>query len=365
MKKVYLIGQFPPPIHGLSKALDTILKSDYLNEKYEIENLDITNNKKIFSYLKSINNSYADIYYFTISQSKMGNIRDMLILNKLLKKNKKVIIHYHGGYYKSLYNSLNFFQKRLNKKLISQVSLVIVLSEGLKSIFSNVISVDKIRVCENFIEDSSLLSDKRFTQKINNYHKKNDTLNVLFLSNFIESKGYKDILEAICILKKTNYKMKFHFAGAFFSLEEENNFHSYIKEHDIEEYIIYHNIVEKEQKRDLLYKCEIFILPTYYKKEGQPISIIEAMGNGLAIITTRHAGIPDIVSESNGALIYPQSPNEIVQSLINLSDKNSLIDIAKNNRDYTLTKFKEVHYIERLDKIFNEVLTNESGIKKI
>ena len=44
-KKVGIIGQFPPPIHGLSKALDTLYNS-YLNKEFDFTKIDITNNKK-------------------------------------------------------------------------------------------------------------------------------------------------------------------------------------------------------------------------------------------------------------------------------------------------------------------------------
>ena len=37
--------------------------------------------------------------------------------------------------------------------------------------------------------------------------------------------------------------------------------------------------------------------------EGQPISILEAMGFGNVIITTKHAGIPDICSDKNAVFV--------------------------------------------------------------
>ncbi len=50
-----------------------------------------------------------------------------------------------------------------------------------------------------------------------------------------------------------------------------------------------------------------FALPTRYPNEGQPISILEAMGNGMFIITTDHAGIPDItVGTENGIVLKNQ-----------------------------------------------------------
>ena len=50
--KICFIAQFPPPIHGLSKAIDTLYKSK-LNEEYEFEKINITNNKKfIYNLIK-------------------------------------------------------------------------------------------------------------------------------------------------------------------------------------------------------------------------------------------------------------------------------------------------------------------------
>ena len=42
-KKVCFIAQFPPPLHGLSKAVETIYNSEAMNE-FDLEKIDITNN---------------------------------------------------------------------------------------------------------------------------------------------------------------------------------------------------------------------------------------------------------------------------------------------------------------------------------
>lgn len=354
MKKICLIGQFPPPIHGLSKALETIVNSEVLNGKFNISYIDIKENKRIMDHINKIKNDTADIYYFTISQTKLGNIRDMFLLQQLLAKKKKVIIHYHGGYYKKLYSSFNFIQKKINKRLIGKVNIMIALSESLKYLFTDVISLDRVRVCENFIENSSLISDDLFEKKLNNMSNPNKKLQLLYLSNFIESKGYKDLLQSIVILK--SYNIMVNFAGAFFSKKDEEEFFNYVENHGLIDQVTYHGVVKSEEKKELLFRSDIFILPTYYPKEGQPISIIEAMGNGLAIITTNHAGIPDIVRPKSGVIINPKSPNEIASAVIELKTEGSLIDIARYNREYTLNNFRESDYIYRLEKIFNEVI---------
>lgn len=358
MKKIFLIGQFPPPIHGLSKALDVIVKSDYLKDKFSIEYIDIKNNKKFLNHVSRIKKSQADLYYFTISHSIFGNIRDIIILKKLLNNNKKVVLHYHGGYYKNLYKKMIPVQKFVNKRFISRIDCMIVLSEGLKDLFVDVIDRNKIKVCENFIEESSLISNDEFNKKISEINNR-EKIGVLYLSNFIKSKGYLDVLEAAKGLK--NEKVIFHFAGHFFNKQDENEFRQYIHRFNLRNIVKYHGVVSGNNKKQLLREADIFVLPTYYPYEGQPISIIEAMGNGLAVITTSHAGIPDIVSEENGVIVNPKAPDEIrnaVQYLV--KDRDLLKRIAETNRAYTLRKFKEIDYIKRLEKIFNEVLNNES-----
>ena len=358
MKKICLIGQFPPPIHGLSKALDVIVKSDYLKDKFSIEYIDIKNNKKFLNHVSKIKKSQADLYYFTISHSIFGNIRDMLILKKLLNKNKRVVIHYHGGHYKTLYKKMSLAQKFVNKRLISRIDCMIVLSESLKNLFVDVIDVNKIKVCENFIEESSLIGNDEFNKKLNEINNK-EKIEVLYLSNFIKSKGYLDVLEAAKGLQ--DEKVIFHFAGHFFNQQDENEFREYIKKFNLESIVKYHGVVSGDSKKQLLREADLFVLPTYYPYEGQPISIIEAMGNGLAIITTNHAGIPDIVSEENGVIVNPKAPDEIrkaVQYLV--KHRDVLKRIAETNRSYTLRKFKEIDYIKRLEKVFNEVLRCES-----
>lgn len=354
MKKICIIGQFPPPVHGLSKALETLLNSRLFNEKYEISHVDIKDNKKVASHMSRINRLDTDLFYFTISQSKWGNLRDMLILANLFRKKKKVVIHYHGGYFRELYSQFNPLQRAINKRLLSRVDIMIVLSKSLESLFAGIIDAAKIRICENCIEDSLLLNLQEYEAKIHRLMAGGKPLEVVYLSNFIKSKGYFDLLKAAEQLR--DQEVCFHFAGRFFSRQDEEEFLSYIGQHGLQEKVFYHGVVTGEPKKRLLERCDIFALPTYYPNEGQPISIIEAMGNGLAIISTKHAGIPDIVSEENGFLVTPQSPEAIAGVISGLlRDRSDLRRMAGENRTKILRKYKEEDYLKRLELIIDEV----------
>lgn len=317
MKKICFIAQFPPPMHGLSKAVETLYNSNLNSEidphgEFEFEKVNITNNKNFVKNLLKISRSKADLFYFTISQTKGGNLRDLVIFKLLEMQHKKCLIHLHGGYYRQLVdNDMAGWQRKANYKAIKKLSGVIVLSKFLKRIFEGMIDEDKIFVVDNCVDDQYLLTDQEIEEKLKALENER-VLHVLWLSNFIRSKGYAFVLEMAKAEKErvdADGEKRFHFdfAGKFFEESEKEYFESYIKENRLEEYVTYHGIVGGEQKRELLRKCYLFALPTRYPNEGQPISILEAMGNGMFIITTDHAGIPDIVEDGVNGIVMDGS----------------------------------------------------------
>lgn len=363
-KKICFIAQFPPPIHGLSKAVDTLYNSKLnsainLDGEFEFEKVDISNNKKILRNIFKIIRSKADLSYFTISQTKGGNIRDLIILKLLELQHKKCLIHLHGGYYRQLVdNDLPSWQREANYKAVKKLAGVIVLSKSLRKIFEGMIDDSRIFVVENCVDDECLMSNAEFEEKIKALEKKK-ILHVLWLSNFICSKGYPLVLEMAKLEKErveSGGEKRFHFdfAGNFFENKGKKYFKSFVKENKLYEYITYHGVVRGEKKKELLRLCDIFALPTRYPNEGQPISILEAMGNGMFIVTTDHAGIPDIVEDGvNGMVVYGDKSNIRIyyKRMMNILNE-CMRKIMIRNRDFVLTSFKEKTYLENIKKLF-------------
>lgn len=369
-KKICFIAQFPPPIHGLSKAIDTLYNSK-LKDEFEFEKVDITNNKKFIKNIIAIFKSNADLFYFTISQTKGGNLRDLIILKLLEKQHKKCLIHLHGGYYRRLVdNDLSKWQKKANYSAIRKLDGVIVLGESLKYIFEGMIYKNKIFTVPNCVDDEFLLDEDEFENKLKNIENKKEK-NVLYLSNFIKEKGYEYVLE-LAKLEKENFdktgkkKFHFHFAGKFFNEKDKKDFLNYVNENNLNDFITYHGIVNGKEKHELLKKSDIFILLTTYPKEGQPISILEAMGNGMIIVTTNHAGIPDVVKNNDNGIVISNKKNikELYNKITTFSNKY-IKDICKENRLKVIKKYSQKMYISSMKKIFIEVSINEKDKKNI
>lgn len=76
------------------------------------------------------------------------------------------------------------------------------------------------------------------------------------------------------------------------------------------------------------------------------------MGNGMFIITTDHAGIPDIVEDGVNGIVMKnkEENNALVERLLEVN-VNQLESIIKNNREYCKKRFSEKNYIQNMGKV--------------
>lgn len=76
--------------------------------------------------------------------------------------------------------------------------------------------------------------------------------------------------------------------------------------------------------------ADVFILPS--RIEGFPLSILEAMAMGVAVVASNVGAIPDVIVDGkNGFIVNPGSIDDIVIAVEKLSKKGVLDQIRKNN----------------------------------
>jgi len=98
--------------------------------------------------------------------------------------------------------------------------------------------------------------------------------------------------------------------------------------------------------RDLLVKNHIFIHPSSASifngsMEDTPTSILEAMACGLPIISTYHAGIPDLVINDYNGKLVPERNLDLLTDTIKafMGDTRLINKLGKNSRDLIEKKF--------------------------
>ena len=76
-----------------------------------------------------------------------------------------------------------------------------------------------------------------------------------------------------------------------------------------------------DEKYDLLSRCHVFVLPTQYPVEAQPLALLEAMASGCAIVTTGIAEIPVLLPrDANVAVIIDHpTPSTVADAVERLT----------------------------------------------
>lgn len=305
---------------------------------------------------------YGKTCYLIIGSSFGGFLRDSILIWVASLTNSRIVLHLHGGGYEDFYNNMPFFIRWFIRVSLNKADCIIVLGESLREQFYFVSNRDRIKVVPNGMPE---IIDKRSFQpkSLPGWDK---PVEILYLSNLIPSKGYWDVLLACRILKEEGICFKCHFAGRFAQVnvasdremfssvqEAREAFFSTIKQVGLERDIVYHDVVVGQEKEDLLKQANIFVLPTYYEWEGQPLSIIEALATGTPVITTCHKAIPDVVQEGeNGLFVEPKNPEAIAQAIKELcSDPQKYQQLSEQAYASYQDAFTVTAHIDRMMKI--------------
>lgn len=354
--KVLLIGPFPKPISGVSlsnKKIKDIISNeskyslDIINTSFPEfeEQIGVFSLKKFFFFLKLNFNAFKIItskkVYITTGQTFLGVLKYsfFIIFSSIL--GKELIIHVHGNYLGHEYKLLKGVKKIIFKFLISRFDKGIVLSKSLKNNLTPFLNNDLIFILPNFAEKLFYTEDLKVNDK---------ELRIIYISNLMKEKGIIYLLDSLLELKHKNIKYKAKIAG---NIDKKSNKYILDRLKELPN-VTYLNVVEGLEKKKMLDWGNIFVLPTFYKMEGQPISILEAMASKNVIITTEHAGIPDVIdNEINGYFVKKKSATSISKALINLSNnKNNISTIANFNKKYFIANFS----IERFRQGFLDIL---------
>jgi glycosyltransferase involved in cell wall biosynthesis len=360
---ILFVGPIPPPWHGQAVAFLEAYQKIPLGTKYLV-NLNFEGKSWIirklltllaiiklvryFSFFK------VGLVYFTCSRTSFGSIVDIILINLSHCFGVRLITHLQGADLKPFFNVLPKFYQRIVAYSYRKVDVGIVLLNEMAEQFLTIVPTMRIAVVPNF-----------YDERLDTYHdvmkyKSNHRIQILFLSNIIKSKGIIELISAFKQLKHTSIPLKLVIAGEFVAdkymgeAQIKSSFFQAIADTTNIEYL---GTVIGEAKINLLLESDILILPTYYPIEGLPLSIVEAMRAGNAIITTDHNYLKYIIGPQNGLLIKTQSSEAIICALdYLLKNMNQLREIQNYNASLAPEFYSSKKYIKSLTALFEAVI---------
>ncbi len=357
MKKILFVLHVPPPIHGSSIMGEFIKDSKKVNSEFYTEFINLSTSKeideigkkilsKILPYLLIIAKTLQqlifnrpDLVYLAITAKGIAFYKDMIIVAFVKLLRIKLVLHFHN---KGVSLRQNNFLDDCLYRIAFKRTKVILLSKFLYYDVEKYVNPQDIYICPNGIPKIIVKHSKP---------KKRKTINILFLSNLMKSKGVFILLEACSILKKKGFDFDCTFIGGEGDINR-NQFQMKVESLHLDNFATYLGKKYGEEKEKYFSKADIFALPTLNDTFG--LVILEAMQYSLPVVATIEGGIPDIVLDNETGYLVEKN------DIFSLADRLETFIIDANLRikmgSQGLGLFEERFTIDIFEKNFVSIL---------
>lgn len=309
------------------------------------------------------------VLYITTAQSFWGFMRDVAIIWPAAILGHRVVCHQFGGNYAPFYASLKPWGRRLVQSVLSRVAAIIVEGNWVREQYSFLDNYrDIVRVVPNGLPERSVA----FVRQAKHYPH-GETFELLYLSNMMETKGYWDVLLAVeMLVKQRGRSVRCAFVGEFLSSPDarmhrrpedaRSAFFEYIASRQLSEYVRYSERMAGKEKTHAFQRAHVFLLPSYYINEGQPVSILEAMAYGAVVIATNYRLIPTMVADNEtGILVPPGDPEAIATAVEHLMDNP---DVFETMSRAALERYDKHFGGDRFCEAIERILGESSGLAR-
>ncbi|MFL9874924.1 glycosyltransferase family 4 protein [Paraburkholderia megapolitana] len=207
---------------------------------------------------------------------------------------KKYVIHVHSGMFPAYCAGLPGFAWRIVRTVLTSAQYVICLSgHAQKQLISMRLTTrEKCRLVYNGIAEPIGMETRKTSSS--------SDIALTFLGKLSEQKGIFRLLEALALLPESSPRYRLFVGGE----GEVEALSELSRKYRLDDRVVFGGWVTGEAKTQLLADTEIFVLPS--RSEGFPVSIVEAMAFGTAIVSTRIPGVMDAIRpELEGLLVEP------------------------------------------------------------
>lgn len=236
---------------------------------------------------------------------------------------------------------------KMFKKSLELCDKIVTISEYNKKILLNKFNVPTKKIVVNRM----FVDTKEFKQE--------NKIKILIVAFFHQKKGHEYLLKAIKSAKTKNLQV--WVAGGFVEGYAGVDVPKLADEIGVSDRVCFFGIQSDNSIKALYNECDIFCLPSVTVKdqesEGIPVSLMEAMSYGKPVISTRHAGIPELVTQE---IVEEKNVKQLAKAIDKLAlDINERKNQGFSNRK-KIIKLYSKNNVNNLVKIFNN---NEKVLK--
>lgn len=192
---------------------------------------------------------------------------------------------------------------------------------------------------------------------------------ILSVGRLVEKKGLDDLVEACRLLRErgVDYRCDIVGDGPLRGVLEEQ-----ISVNGLQGKVELRGARTHEHVCEMMQRASVFVLPCVVAasgdRDGLPTVLLEALASGLPAVSTRVAGIPEIIRhERTGLLVEPSAPAELADVIERLlADRRLSARLAAAGRQHALRHFDLAANVAVLARMFKDgvPLVRPSSVRK-
>lgn len=345
---------------GYAVEVQTLKHDDSLPGSETLGDLSITRHpfsyRKVLGFTDISSPSFVEtVRHWDVDVVHMHSVTFPTLLSRALdglkKRGTPIMVMPHGvfeavsGSYKSLRAlTYRFLARAVLKNLFRNVSLLGASSEfDVELLASNKIYNGRFRVLLNGVDvpelhDRSILNDEESGQ--------GQPLNLLHVASVKPNKGHLDVLQA---LETLGSLYRYHVVGSGGEIwkDHEKKVKDYARSSKKAE-VVFHGRVDNSERDELYRRADVVIIPSHM--ETFPLSVLEGMSYGKAVIATDVGGVVDMVEhETNGLLIPARESSAVASALQELTDPALRARIGREARKKIVQTFTWESVVDRYE----------------
>lgn len=367
-RKLIMLGQVPPPLHGQAVVIKSIV--DGLSDRLDIVHVPMRFSETVFdngrlkfhkiTHLFSliartlwllIRFPGSVLYYPPAPASWVPVLRDLVILSFTRPFASKTIFHFHA------HGIGKFIADRKWLRLLSWAwrwpHHVVVLGDScLKDVME--LLPRKISVVPYGINIETATRKRPSSGKIV----------VLYVGMLAETKGIFDLLATADLLRDLD--IEFRLVGTYKYSDTQPRFESERAKLGLDSRVITCGKRSGQELWQEYADADIFFFPTYFETETFGVVLLEAMAHALPVVASRWRGPKDIIRDERcGILCEPHDTQGFADAIRSLAlDKSHRLRLGRVGQALCATEYSLTSFLKSMEGIFIEAGCRSKSLPK-
>lgn len=306
-RRITMVGAFPPPVLGMA-AINAAVRDMFVAAGASPLSLDVSATtltrtlavrltrlprivRAVLTLLVGAHET-GDSLYMSVSGG-LGQLYEVVFVLCARMHGLRLYLHHHSFAYLNRPSLLSWLLFRLAGRSAVHIALSRHMAKRLKRLYR--------------VKRAMPISNSVFLPRLvpGQYPKRLELRTLGFMSNLSREKGLFEFLDLMRQVRASGLPVRALLAGPFQDASTEEEARELLSTMEMVDYV---GPRYGQDKESFFSGIDVFVFPTHYRNEAEPIVIHEAMSRGIPVLAHGRGCIPEIVSPDSGFVIDPAAP---------------------------------------------------------